>query len=369
MIIGIDGNEANVDKKVGVSVYTSKLLTYYQQKADETTQFRVYLRAAPLRHMPEQNSYFKYEVVPGKIFWSQLFLPLSLNLTRGIDVFFSPAHYAPRFCPVPLVTTIHDIAYFYYPEEFLKKDLYKLQNWTKYSIEKSKKIIAVSKTTKKDIIKFYHTPENKIEVVYNGFEKQSSSDITKVWENLVSKFEIRNSKFLLYVSTLQPRKNVPTLIKAYNKFKIDNPEYKLVIVGKKGWMVDKIMSEIEDQENVIFTGFLSDEEVVALYQHAFCYILPSLYEGFGITILEAMSHGAPVITSYASSLPEVGGEAALYFEPNNIDDLLFNIKLLHNDKQLRKDMIEKGKERIKNFSWSTCASETLQIIESAALSS
>ena len=254
----------------------------------------------------------------------------------------------------------------------LKKDLYKLQNWTKYSIEKSKKLIAVSKTTKKDIMKFYHTPEDKIEVIYNGFEKHITSNTDKTWTDLVSKFEIRNSKFILYVSTLQPRKNVQTLIKAFNEFKKEHSEYKLVLVGKKGWMVEKIMNEINVetgrdlsvQQDVIFTGFLSDEEVVALYKHAFCYVLPSLYEGFGITILEAMSHGAPVITSYASSLPEVGGEACLYFEPTNSEDLVFNLNLLLNDKDLRKDLIEKGQERIKNFSWSKCAAETLKVIKS-----
>ena len=154
MVIGIDGNEANVDNHVGVSVYTSEILKYFSTIKDNDIYFEVYLRANPKIFMPKESSNFKYIVVPTKFLWSQIFLPIHLRLYSKIDVFFSPAHYCPRFLKIPLVVTIHDLAYFYFPHEFLKKDLYKLKNWSKYSVFKATRIISVSKTTKKDILKF-----------------------------------------------------------------------------------------------------------------------------------------------------------------------------------------------------------------------
>jgi glycosyltransferase involved in cell wall biosynthesis len=383
MIIGIDGNEANVQHQVGVSVYTTNLLRYFQQQADADTQFRIYLREEPKAFLPQETDYFKYRVIRGRFLWSQIFLPFHLNTKKEIDVFFTPAHYAPRYCPVPLVVTIHDLSYFYYPDEFLKKDLYKLQNWTKYSVEQSKKIIAVSKTTKKDIMKFYNIPDEKIEVVYNGFEKnvkkndelrmtndeketkELSNETINQSNNILANYKLHTTHYILYVGTLQPRKNISLLIQAFAKFKTEYPEYKLVLTGRKGWLYDKIFKEVQDkqlQDAIIFTGYLSDEEVATLYQNAFCFVLPSLYEGFGIPILEAMSYDCPVITSHSSSLPEVGGDACLYFDAKDPHDLYNDLKLLIQDKNIKQELIQKGRERIKQFSWKTCAEQTLQIL-------
>ena len=172
MIIGIDGNEANVLHKVGVSVYTINLLKYFHAQASEELQFVIYLRKPPQADLPQATDYFSYQIVWGPILWSQVFLPLHLWINKlmgkKLQVFFSPAHYIPRFCPFPTVVTVHDLSYLYFPHEFLKKDLYQLKNWTEYALKKSAQIIAVSKTTKKDIVHEYSIPERKIEVVYNG---------------------------------------------------------------------------------------------------------------------------------------------------------------------------------------------------------
>ncbi len=363
MIIGIDGNEANVDKKVGVSVYTLKLLEYFQKVGSAEKRFVVFLREQPNKSLPEETEYYRYSVVPGKILWSQIFLPYHLHFKTKIDVFFAPAHYAPRFCPVPVVLTIHDLSFFYYPNEFRKKDLYQLKNWTEYSIKKAVKIIAVSKTTKKDIRKFYDIPEEKISIIYNGFEKHSgdSKHIS------LEQYGIEKNKFLLFVGTLQPRKNISYLIKAFAKFKITNPDFKLVIVGKQGWLFDDIYAEVirlNLEKSVLFTGYLADNEVIKLYKNAFCFVLPSLYEGFGIPVLEAMSNGCPVIASHSSSLPEIGGDACLYIDPTDEQDLLDKLNDLTDNKSLYDTLIKKGSERIKNFSWNTCAAETLQVLTS-----
>lgn len=371
MVIGIDGNEANVDQKVGVSVYTTNLLSYWQKKANQNLRFKIFLKKRPLNNLPKTNEYFFYEVVSGERLWSQIFLPARLNLKRDIDVFFTPAHYAPRLCPVPMVVTIHDLSYFYYPEEFLKKDLYKLENWTKYSVQKASKIIAVSQNTKKDLSKFYRVPDNKIRVIYNGYEKISrNSDLRiKNYElNKNLKFRINNSNYILYVGTLQPRKNVAMLIRAFNKFLQSNSKFKLVIVGRKGWLyknIFELVRKLKIEKDVIFTDYIPDAELVELYRNAFCFVLPSLYEGFGITILEAMNYGCPVLSSNVSSLPEIGGNACLYFNPKNEKELLKKLNEIKNDDSLREQLKKKGKDQIKKFSWQKCADETLEVIRSA----
>lgn len=370
MIIGIDGNEANVDKQVGVSVYTLSLLSYFKKWSDQTTQFKIFLKTKPKDFMPSETDFFKYVIVKGNFLWSQLFLPLNLYLKDKVDVFFSPAHYSPRFCPIPTVVTIHDLSYFIYPEEFLKKDLYQLKNWTKYSIEKSRKIIAVSKTTKKDLMKFYNIPEEKIEVVYNGFEKQSNNKTEAVLEeNHPSKTaSVNKKKYLLFVGTIQPRKNLSVLLKAFAELIKTKPEFKLVITGKKGWLYEQTFQKVKDlklEQKVIFTDHVSDNELTKLYKNAFCLVMPSLYEGFGIPLLEAMANNCPVISSFASSLPEVGGEACLYFDPNNSDDLLDKINELIDNNQLRQELINKGKERVKLFSWKKTALKTLNVIKNS----
>lgn len=357
MIIGVDGNEANVEKKVGVSVYTYQLLHYFAQQSDEKTRFIIYLRDVPRHDLPVETADFKYRIVKGGFLWSQLFLPFHLYLHKDIDIFFSPAHYAPRWCPTPTVVVIHDLSYFYYPEEFLKKDLYQLKNWTQYSVKKAQKIIAVSKTTKKDIIKFYHIPEKNIEVVYNGYQSNISNQ-----QSTISNFK----PYILYIGTLQPRKHLITLIEAFHLLLKKKPEYNLIIAGKKGWLYEEIFARVKSlhlQNKIIFPGYVSDEEKAALYTNASLFVLPSLYEGFGIPLLEAMSYGCPVISSFASSLPEIGGDACLYFDPTNPQELVDDMIALIDDSSLRRDLIQKGKKRVQLFSWEKCGEETLEIIK------
>ena len=366
--IGIDGNEANVSEKVGVSVYTFNILKYFSKIASKEIQFVVFLKNQTQSNLPKENKYFKYNVVPGKFLWSQIFLPFALYFNKNIDVFFSPAHYLPRFCPVPQVVTIHDLAYLYFPDDFTKKDLWQLINWTNLSIKKATQIIAVSKTTKKDIVKNYQINENKISVVYNGFEKQDQRSNIK---NQSDSLKIKNKeKFILFVGTIQPRKNLSVLIDAFSEFALTNKDFKLIIVGKKGWLYNDIFEKVKImklKDKIIFAGHVDDNELVGYYKNAFCLVLPSLYEGFGIPVLEAMSYGCPVISSFTSALPEVGGDASLYFDPKNSGDLLEKLRELKDNKELRKELILKGRQRIKNFSWEKCGRETLDVIIGSVL--
>lgn len=364
MLIGVDGNEANVEEKVGVSVYTYNLLKYFKKKSSPDLKFKIYLKNQP-KNLPEESSFYKYEVVPGNFLWSQIFLPLKLYTDKiKPDIFFSPAHYLPRFCPTPTIVTIHDLSYIFYPQDFLKKDFYKLKNWSSYSIKKANKIIAVSKTTKKDILKQYNIPDDKVIVIYNGYEKKSLE------KSKIFKLKIKNKPYILYVGTLQPRKNIDVLLTAFAKFKQFYPEFQLIIAGKKGWMYKSIFKKTSDlglENEVFFTDFITDNQLIFLYKNAFCLVLPSFYEGFGIPVLEAMNFSCPVISSFASSLPEIGGDAALYFDPKNSYDLVEKLKMLKENKKLYQELIKKGKKRIKEFSWEKCAEETLEIIKRTVL--
>lgn len=362
MIIAIDGNEANVEKQVGVSVYALRLLEHFYTLASENYRFVTFLKRAVQPHMPLENDYFQYRVIGPPFGWSQLALPFNLRMQKDIDVFFTPAHYAPRNISIPSVVTIHDLSYFYYPEDFLKRDLYKLRNWTEYSIQNAASLIAVSECTKKDIIKFYEIPESKISVIHNGFEKRIERS------TLTLPHDLDTHPFILNVGTLQPRKNIATVIRAFSKFRKHYRNHKLVVAGKTGWLYDdlfKLTSESDLQDYVIFTGYVADDELAAYYKKAFCYVTASLYEGFGIPVLEAMSYECPVISSNSSSLPEVAGDAAIYFDPKSEDELIMAFTKLAKDKKLRSLFIEKGKNQIKKFSWEKCAKETFEVLKNA----
>lgn len=364
LTIGIDGNEANVKERVGVSVYTLNLLRYFNKSANKDIQFNIYLKNRPSSDLPRENSFYRYREIKGGFLWSQIFLPFALAKNKINNVFFSPAHYIPRYSPVPTVVTIHDLAYLYYPNDFKKKDYIQLKYWSKFAIEKSLKIIAVSNTTKKDIVKNYGVSKAKISVVYNGYEKTIKYDISNF------KYESKEHPFILYVGTLQPRKNLEVLLEAFSKFKQLYPEYELILAGKKGWLYESIFDKVTDlnlEGEVFFTDFITDKQLMFLYENAFCFVLPSLYEGFGIPLLEAMSFDCPVISSYASSLPEIGGSACLYFDPKNSYDLVDKLKRLKDDPDLRVDLIRKGKKRIKEFSWNKCAQQTLEVIKGSVL--
>lgn len=373
MVIGIDGNEANVINRVGVSTYAYELLRYFNSVASGDQQFVIYLRNTPSNELPEQSKFFTYQIVKPDFMWSQLSLPINLYLGKKPDVFFSPAHYAPRFSPVPTVVTIHDLAYKLFPKEFLKGDLYKLNRWTEYSIRKASKVICVSKHTKKDLVRLYPSVETKTDVVYNGFRSQKikNKNLEISPDSSESRIPIVNREntnpYILFVGTIQPRKNVVSLISAFEIFSQSHPEYELKIVGKQGWLFNETMNKIESStvaNKIAYLGFVEDLALSDLYKNAYATVLPSYYEGFGLPVLEAMSHGSPVIASNNSSLPEITGSAALLCDPNDPQSIVTSLERLQ-DKKLRTDLIKESQKQVKLFSWEKCGAETLAVIRSA----
>lgn len=373
MLIGIDGNEANVGSRVGIGEYAYELLIEFyklREKGQTDIKFTIYLKDAPLSDMPKTNSWWNYIIVKPYKLWTQIGLPFYLftHFPRP-DVFFTPSHYSPRFSPVPTVIAIMDLSYVHFPHLFAASDLYQLKNWTAYSARQATRIVTISNASKNDILSVYKKKSSDVSVTYLGIKEDSRSkknDSGLNMEELKQNFGITN-KYILFVGTLQPRKNITRLIEAMSL--LENKEVQLVIVGKKGWLYEEILAAPEKfgvSNRVKFLDFVDNEDLPDLYKHAEVFVLPSLYEGFGLPVLEAMKEGCPVITSNVSSLPEAGGDAALYVDPENTQDIAKKIDIVLSDEKLRTTMIKKGYAHIKNFSWEKTAKETLNILEEVA---
>lgn len=363
MNIGLDGNEANVQNRVGSGQYAFQMLQEFSKSKKHN--FVVYLKENPNSDLPKESDSFKYKVFGPKKLWTQFALPLKLTFRPKIDIFFSLGHYGPRFSKIPYAITIFDLSYLHFPKLFNKDDLFQLVNWSKYSMAKSKHIFAISNSTKSDIIKNYKMDKSKITVTYMGynqnlFKLQSKSTV----ENVRSKYKIVGD-FIIFVGTLQPRKNIERLIEAFAQLKSDS--LKLVIVGKKGWIYDQILNkakELKIERNVIFTGFVPELDLPPLISGAKAYVLPSLWEGFGIPVIEAQACGTPVVVSNTSSLPEIVGDSGVLVDPQSTKSIGEGIEKILKNPTFASELSEKGTKNAQRFSWSKCAEQTLAVLES-----
>lgn len=365
MNIGIDGNEANVETKVGISEYAFQLLKQFSEVTDTDSRFTVYLKDNPRVDLPQSSLQWQYRVVKPAKLWTQIGLPIDLyrHFPRP-DIFFTPTHYAPRFSPVPTAIAIMDLSYIHFPHLFNKKDLYQLQHWTKYSAKNAQMIFTISEASKRDIMHIYQVPQDQIVVTYPGIKKAHS--LSGVSMDVLKNTYHISGDYILFVGTLQPRKNIERLIEAFSQVVTSHPNLSLVVIGKHGWQFEDILKAPKKygiEEKVHFLSFVPDKDLALFYKYALCYVLPSLYEGFGLPVLEAMSYDCPVITSNVSSLPEAAGEAAVYVDPKNVADIAMKITEVVDNPALRKELIEKGKKQIKKFSWEKTAKETLSILE------
>ena len=365
MIIGIDGNEANVHNRVGIGEYAFELLKQFEKLKVQNIEFRIYLKTAPLAHMPKNRESWTYRIIGPKKLWTRFALPLNLFMdTNRPNVFFTPTHYGPWISPVPTVISIMDLSFLHFPGLFNKKDLYQLTNWTSRSAQTSKKIFTISEFSKNDIIKTYKVSEESVVVTYPGVKELEVENLKlRSMDELKKRYKI-SKPYILFVGTLQPRKNIARLIEAFSKLKVENIE--LIIIGKKGWLYEEILEAPKKfgvEPGVKFLDFVGDEDLISFYKNAKCFVLPSLYEGFGLPVLEAMRQGCPVLISNVSSLPEAGGDAAVYFDPEDVDDIASKIEKVLSDENLQKEMVEKGYNQIKKFSWAQTASKTLEVLE------
>jgi len=296
--------------------------------------------------------------------WSQLILPFWLR-QDNIDLFWSPAHRLP-IClskSIARVVTIHDLVWRHSPETMRPfgrlLDTYLMPR----AVDLADRVIAVSNSTAKDLINEVPEAIKKTSVIYEG----NSLLLNK--SNAVKHID---EGYILFVGTLEPRKNLSRLLEAYSMLSSTlRKKHTLVIVGGRGWGNENIHSIIKDYDlrnNVKIMGYLSDEELASVFREAYLFIMPSLYEGFGLPLLEAMNAGIAVLASNTSSMPEVVGDAGIFFDPNSAQSIKSSLETVILNPNLRKSLSRKGIERAKEFSWHKTSKETLKLFESAMFS-
>jgi len=372
MKIAIQASDLDNQRIDGTRVYLLNILKYFGKLSSQDRFFIYHKNDFNPELVPTGFSNYEIKKIRSPIFWTQTKFAWEIWKDK-IDVLWMPMHNIPliRNKKMETVVTIHDLAFKQFPKTFPQKDLLKLNLLTNLAIKKSDKIIAVSKSTKQDILKFY--PEisaQKIKVIYHGFSAelfQRNFSKEKIKATL-TKFSIGNAKFLLYVGAIQPRKNLKFLVEAFNIYKHrTKSNVKLVLAGGRAWQWQETIQAVERsvfKEDIILTNKVSFSELAILYQNSSLFIFPSLYEGFGIPILEAFASNVPVISANNSSLPEVGGGAVEYFDELNADDLAGKIEKILNDKKLKEEMIVRGKKQLQKFSWEKCAGTTLTYLKS-----
>lgn len=351
MLIGIDANEANVRNRVGSNEFAYQILCQLYDQ-DKINQYLIYLKDQPLSSLPAERHSWQYRILKPGFLWTQWRLPLSLFLDQPQpDVFLTLGHYAPRFSPIPTMICIMDLAFLKFPKTFRRSDLWQLKLWTAYSVKQAQHIFAISQATKKDLITAYSVPERNISVTYPGVGQLQTTVQSPV-----------KGRYLLYVGTLQPRKNLDNLIKAFSKLPARTVPAgtHLVIAGKTGWLYQP-----KPQQNVQFLGFVSQDKLPALIKSSIGLVLPSLYEGFGIPVVQAMALGTPVLVSRNSSLPEIVADCGLYIEPPFGHEEIKQgiIQLLEN----KPTLLTKAKERVKQFTWAKSAQKILEVINELTL--
>jgi len=300
-----------------------------------------------------------------KRIWSCIPIKYKFLFGGDSDIYQFFNFIVPPNVPGRVITTIHDLTYILYPDTMDEKNLKILKNNMNLTIKRADYIITVSESSKNDIVKHVGINENKIQVIYPGIDEVYKKALNTEDISVVKKKYNIDGKYLLYLGTLEPRKNIETIIKAYNCLKkSDKEDIKLVLAGKKGWLYDSIfrlVKEFSIQDKVIFTDYVDDGDKAALYQGAEIFLFPSLYEGFGMPVIEAMASGVPVITSNSSSLPEAAGKAAIITEPLDHKKISKTIESILNDNELREKMINEGKKQANKFDWDISAQKLKNI--------
>ena len=372
MIIGIDINEANVPQRVGVNQVAFSLFQSLVAELDENDTIIALSKESPLPDMPGTSKKLKYEVFGSARAW--VLTSLTKRLLFGqpkLDLLFSPSHYTPLLTFTPSIIYLMDLSYEHFGTDyFTSYDINQLRRWTPLSVKKAKKIITISEFSKSEIIRDYHTNPEKVEVIYPSYNKNlfhGKVPQTKL-SQLKNKYNL-TGKYLFYWGTLQPRKNISKLIEAFAL--VDKPQLKLVICGKKGWLYEQIFDLVKRlnlESRVIFTGFAPDEDLPGLIKASRGFILPSLYEGFGMPVIEAQAVGVPVVVSATSSLPEVAGSSAIFIEnPESVESIKDALlKLLSLTPVQRDKIIKEGKENVKRFDWTTSARKLLTIFKNVS---
>ncbi len=300
-----------------------------------------------------------------RIFWEQFIQPLALKRAR-VDMLHALAFVAPIVVPCPFVVTVYDLSFYRYPEAFRPFNRWYLTRFTATTVNRAKAVITISESTRQDVIKFLQVPPARVHTIYCG----SDDSFRPLPQPEVEAFRAAQQlpgRFILYLGTLEPRKNVDGLIKAYARWRKRNPKAPLLVVaGGKGWYYQEIFRLVKSlnlTDSVHFPGYVPQETLALWYNAATIFVYPSHFEGFGLPVLEAMACGTPVITSTASALPEVAGVdgTARLVAPANTNALADALAEVSNQRALREQMSQRGILRAAQFRWDKTARETVSV--------
>jgi glycosyltransferase involved in cell wall biosynthesis len=328
-------------------------------------RWRLYAPGPPPGDLLPLPLHWEWRTIPFPRLWTHLRLSWAMARDRP-DVLFVPAHVVPIIHPRATVVTIHDLGYRRFPEAHTASSRRYLDWSTRWSVRAARQVIAVSGATRDDLVTMLDTPEAKITVVHHGVRPTARPSEDAVRATL-ARLGVSHP-YMLFLGTIQPRKNLRRLIRAFRQVVDAGLPQTLVIAGQMGWLAPPIRAEVAASgltERVHFAGYVADGDLPALYTGADAFALLSLSEGFGMPALEALAYGVPVVASDTTSLPEIVGEAGLLVNP--LDEAAIGAALVGAlaDRTLRARLIAAGPERAAQFSWERCARETLAVLEGA----
>lgn len=372
MKIGIDASRAFSLEKTGVEWYSYHLIKHLLKNNSYNTDYCLYVRDKVSPLPPQEGTHIDESIKrlfwPPKYFWTHGRLSLEM-IIRQPDILFVPSHTLPWISARNSVVTIHDLAFDYFPDSYSPRALAH-QRWAvQHAVKKAQRIIAISQNTRKDLIKLYNAPPEKVHVVYNGFDQNEFKPMIPGQLKAIRETYIPHSNestpIIAYTGRIELKKNIVNLLSAFEKIHTFFPDAQLVLIGKKGYGYEEVQKHpaLKRLRPLIHElGYVSQAELPKLLNLANLFVLPSFYEGFGIPALEAMACGVPVAGSQTSSIPEVVGNAAVLFDPNDIEDMANKMIHVLKANELRRELIEKGFEQSKKFSWEKCAKDTEKVI-------
>ena len=363
MRIGIDARLVFYSR-AGIGEYIVQLVEALAKIDSEEEDFVLLQSRKDKTHLIKSNGFYRKSLwTPSHNRFEQLGLGFEISRLK-LNLLHSPDFIPPFRRKYKSVITIHDLAFLLYPH-FLTKESARYYGQIDQAWRKTDHIIAVSEATRRDSIRLLGVPENKITVIHeaaNPIYCQLPQD--EALQRVKERYKF-DRDYILFVSTIEPRKNLPGLLQAYRRLR---DEYKrdelLVLAGANGWLWEEVyetVNRLNLDDYVTFLGRVPSEDLVYLYNAARVLVHPSFYEGFGLTPLEAMTCGTPVIVSNTSAIPEVVGDAALMIDPHDIDGLTVAMWRVLTEKELREDLICKGLKRAKQFSWDKAAKQTLEV--------
>lgn len=357
------------NKLAGVGFYMENLIKGLAE-IDQINEYQLFIREPILTYFKVDRPNFKYVIIPNyplaiRVIWEQIVLPIRL-LFSGSKVLHSPHYTTPLFgWWFKRVVTFPDMTFFLFPKKHLRFKVIYFWIMIRLSSVIADAIISISHSTTKDISRLLKSDQRKLKTIPLAVARSYRSDISAEQIESVRQHYNLPNKYLLFVGTIEPRKNVKCLVDAYLSLgKTYKDTYKLVLVGRKGWHYEDLFDYLDnhpEKDCIVFTGYVAENDLPAIYNGASLFVYPSFYEGFGIPVLEALACGIPTITANTSSLPEVAGEAALLVDPQRPEDITNAITTVLADPERVKMMVKKGLAQAASFSWEKCARETQAI--------